>query len=345
MQDLSSVDAPQSTMLKYTPDAPENVCMVGQQGDRLWLENQSGRNMSLAVTVGSQTSEILPQSANQPTPLLNTVTGSAGAIDISVNGQSATLMRRVDPSVPARPEDVQVGMIATQPWQTNRPIRGENRSIPVLSSNNTVNLSDFLSPGVTEDNTEIDLVIVLRANSGAGAITREGHYVLDELNDNQLQWLSSSIVQNTIASGIDEASGLAVCAERISRGQRGQAISALRELLVQGKFYGKPIASWGGLGVTFIKVWAADNWLGVKQTAQRIGRSFAGAVSRGLTAIGTFAERIASGVDSMIDGWFRDFEQSLRQNDPVGHCALFCSNPIDQLDAWMRGFGGPGIRH
>lgn len=478
MQDFSSADGPQSMMLAYTPDAPETACLTCQQGNRLWLENQSGHSLSLAVTVGAQTSGVLPQTASQPTPLINTVDGSAGAIDIAVNGQTATLLTSVDPSLLIRPEDVQVGMIAAQPRQGLQPIRGEGRGIPVLTAGNTLDISDFLSPGVTEDNTDIDLVMVLQANTGAGAITTPGQFVVDDLDDAQLQWLSSSIVQNTIAGGLNEASGLAVYAARIGRGQRSQAIAALRELLFEGRFYVKPIASWGGahaiifkgvhrsrsfltaisyglrngkmsyisnyaeimsgtgsglgnvargtargnfigfivaatfdvaafvqsedpeenwggllggLGVTFVKVWIAgfagillagaiasaavaagaasvpvllvvglglgisiaagflldkiDNWLGVKQTAQRIGRSFAGAVSRSMTAVGTFMERIATGVDGLIDGWFRDFEQNLRQNDPVGHCALFCSNPIDQLDAWMRGFGGPGIRY
>jgi hypothetical protein len=480
MQDFPQTTAPQSTMLQYSPEPPQNACMVCQEGNRLWLENQSGTNMSLAVTVGSETSTVLPQSAESATMLPNTLSGSGGALEISVNGQSATLLQSVDPGLLTRPEDVQVGVVAARPRNTTRPVAGENRGIPVLSENNTVNLSDFLSDGLSEDNTEVDLVMVCQAGDGQGAITSEGNYVVDDLSDDQLQWLASSIVQNTISSGTNEASGLAVFAGGIAWGQRGQAMAALRELVFGGRFYVKSISSWGGryaiifkgahrsrsfltatayglrngkmsyissyadvmaaqagggtgaasaarsaakgnfigfviaatfdvndfiqsedpeqnwgdllgaLSVTFVKVWIAgfagvllagaiasaavaagvasvpvivvvglglgisiaagflldkiDNWLGVKQGARKIGRAFAGAVSRGLTAVASFVEEIATNVDSLIDGWFRDFEQHLRQNDPVGHCALFCSNPLDQLDAWSRGLGGGGLR-
>lgn len=479
MQDLSSTPAPQSTMLLYTPDTAETACMVCQQGNRLWLENQSASNLSMAVTVGSATSGILPQTASAPTALINTVPGSAGPLSISVNGTDATVLQSVDPALLLRPEDVQLGLIAAAPRRTNRPIGNQSRGIPVMERGNSVNLSDFLADGISESNTDIDIVMVCEAATGAGAITATGVHDVDSLSDAQLQWLSSSIVQNTITSTANEAGGLAVYARNVNRAQRGAARAALRELILDGKFYVKRMSSWGNrygiifkgahrsrsfltaaayglrnnkmsyissyadvmaaqtgggsgagsaarsaakgnfigfvisasfdvaefvqtedpeanwgdllgaLSVTFVKVWIAgfagiilasaiaagavalgaasvpvilvvglglgisiaagflldkiDDWLGVKEAARRIGRSFAGAVSRGLSAVGSFVERIATNVDSMIDGWFRDFEQSLRRNDPNGHCALFCSNPLDQVNAWMRAFGGRGF--
>ncbi|TNE63933.1 hypothetical protein [Celeribacter ethanolicus] len=95
-----------------------------------------------------------------------------------------------------------------------------------------------------------------------------------------------------------------------------------------------------GLGVSIVVgvlLDKIDQWLAVKERASRIGRVFAGAVPRGLRAITAFIEEIATNVDSLLDQWYADFEQHLRENDPLGHCALFCSDPLDQLDAWMHG--------
>ena len=63
------------------------------------------------------------------------------------------------------------------------------------------------------------------------------------------------------------------------------------------------------VGVLLDKI---DQWLAVKERASRIGRDFAGAVSRRLRAITAFIEEIATNVDSLLDQWYADFEQHLR---------------------------------
>ena len=137
----------------------------------------------------------------------------------------------------------------------------------------------------------------------------------------------------------------------------------------------------GSLGVTFIKVWAAGftgillaaffasfylsapvalvvgvgvgfaiaagmglDWLGnmtgFKAAARKMGHKFGDAVQRGFSAATAFIERISTSVEGVIDGWFQSFSSNLRQNDPTGWCALFCSSPSDQLRAWQRGLTG-----
>ena len=466
-------------MACYPPEDTENYCAICNEGNRLWLENRGSSSVSVAVTVGSATSSVLPQTADAPTMLCNTVPNSGGPLTIDINGQTATALENLDPNLISRPEDVTVGLITAPRGAGNRPIANESRGIPVRSAGNEVSLSDFLSDGVTEGNTEIDMVMVCEAAQGSGAITSEGAYNVNDLSDAQLSWLSSSIAQNTISNVGNEAGQVALFAREVSRGNRGQVVAALRELIFEGRFYVKSISSWGGrfgiifkgahrsrsfltaisyglrngkmsyvssyadvmaaqaaggsgvsqaargvakgnfigfviaaafdvndffqsedpeknwgdllgaLSVTFVKVWVAgfvgvllagaiasaavaagvaavpvvlvvglgvgiaigvgflldklDDWLGVKESARRMGRAFAGAINRGLRSAAAFIERIATAVDSTIDGWFRDFEESLRRNDPNGWCALFCGNQLDQADAWMRGLTGRGI--
>ncbi|WP_325895249.1 hypothetical protein [Grimontia sp. NTOU-MAR1] len=142
-----------------------------------------------------------------------------------------------------------------------------------------------------------------------------------------------------------------------------------------------PEKNWGGLlgmlGVTFVKVWAAgfvgllaasaflaavagapvlavvavgaavaivvgvgldflDTQLGIKEGARKIGRGFVDIIDSLLSF--SFED-----LEGMVDRWEQDFKSSLRENDPNGYCALFCSDSLDQLDAWMRGLGGRGL--
>ncbi|TNE63934.1 MAG: hypothetical protein EP336_16460 [Rhodobacteraceae bacterium] len=66
------------------------------------------------------------------------------------------------------------------------------------------------------------------------------------MNRSELQWLVSSIVQNTVSSGSNEVGGLAVFATNVACSERGQVIAALRELIYEGRFYVKSISSWDG---------------------------------------------------------------------------------------------------
>ncbi len=88
MQDFPPYQHPRSMMSRYPAEPANQATCACDQGNRLWLENHSGQDMSVAVTVGSETSSILPQTASQPTRLGNTVAGSGGPLDLTVNGES-----------------------------------------------------------------------------------------------------------------------------------------------------------------------------------------------------------------------------------------------------------------
>ncbi len=476
MQDLTPGQPPTTMMTGYPAEPPDQAACACRQGNQLWLENLSDRSMSVAVTVGGATSGILPETASEPTILINTVPGSGGPLDLTVNGNNARLLENLDPALLTRPEDVQVGVLAGPRRDGLQPL-DQGRGIPVMSEGNEADLSAFLSEGVTETNTEIDLIMVCEAATGPGAVGPGAHNV-DDLSDQQLGWLSGSLAQNTVANTANEAGNVALFAREVGRGNRGQIVAALKEVILQGRFYVKSIASWGGkhaiifkgvhrsrsfltaiayglrngkmsyvssyadvmaapttgagagsaarsaakgnfigfaiaaafdvndfiksedpeknwgdllgaLGVTFVKVWIAgfigiiaaaaiasaavaagaaavpvivvvgigvgisiaagflldklDNWLGVKDRARRIGRTFAGAVNRGLRAVEAFVEKIVTTGKGLIDSWFDEFQQSLRRNDPNGWCALFCSDPLDQVNAWQRALGGRGF--
>ncbi len=378
-----------------------------------------------------------------------------------------------------RPEEVQVGLIAGKRREPT-PTGTQGRGIPVLSEGNEADLSAFLSEGVTEDNTDIDMIMVAETASGPGAVS-PGHHTVDALSSQSLNWLSASLAQNTVASSANEAGNIALFARQVSQNNRGQVIAALKEIIFQGKFYVKAISSWGGkhaiifkgahrsrsfltaisyglrndkmtyissyadvvaapthlarigsavrsagkgnfigfaisasfdvgdfiasedpeknwgdllgaLGATFIKVWIAgfvgiltaaaimagaaaagmtapvllvvtlgvgasiaagwaldqlDDYIGFKKTAKKIGRALASVigipVQRAVLATVEFVEKIVVSGKGLIDSWFDEFDKSLRRNDPNGWCALFCSNPLDQADAWSRGLGGRGF--
>lgn len=438
--------------------------------------------MSVAVTVGSETSSILPQTASQPTRLGNTVAGSGGPLDLTVNGVNARLLDNIDPALLTRPEEVQVGLIAGKRREPT-PTGTQGRGIPVLSEGNEADLSAFLSEGVTEDNTDIDMIMVAEAASGPGAVS-PGHHTVDALSSQSLNWLSASLAQNTVASSANEAGNIALFARQVSQNNRGQVIAALKEIIFQGKFYVKAISSWGGkhaiifkgahrsrsfltaisyglrnnkmtyissyadvmaapthlerigsaartaakgnfigfaisasfdvgdfitsedpeknwgdllgaLGATFIKVWIAgfagvifaatiaasvaaapvalvvtlgvgasiavgwgldqlDDYLGFKNWLKELFHDFAAVIGRLAAVTGRaariaaimvveFVEKIVVTGKGLINSWFDEFERSLRSDDPNGWCALFCSNPLDQADAWSRGLGGRGF--
>ena len=108
---------------------------------------------------------------------------------------------------------------------------------------------------------------------------------------------------------------------------------------------GAPVALVVGMGIGFaigagiVLDWL-DNMTGFKAVARKIGRKFGRAVDKGFSATVAFVERISTGAEGIIDGWFQSFSNNLRQNDPNGWCALFCSSSLDQVRAWQRAFTG-----
>ena len=449
-------------------------------GNRFWLENQSGTPRSVTFSAGGSASPVLPQTATQHTRLENTLAGSGGALELSFDGQTATVLENVDTGLMTTPEDLRAALIVGAPRTSPpTPISGD-RGIPFTSEVETARLGDFLPSGVSEANTDIDLVMCLQAAEDPHAITAQGLYDVDTLSEDQAAWVLKSLLINTITNSADGARvTLADVRRSFDVRTLSQMRAALNELIWEGKFYIKPISSWGGrfaiifkgrtggrafltaamyglrnrsmqfvssyadiaasvqsgntgagaasaargvvkgnligfivagvvevsefmqsedpeknwgdllggLSVAFVKVWVAgfvgtlaaaavvsaaaagliasapvvlvvgvgvgvaiavgfaldglDQWLGVSDAARRIGRSLGTMVTRAVEATAAFVERIVMRpIDDMLDQWMRDFREHLRRHDPVGHCALFCTNPLDQLRAWEIGLGG-----
>lgn len=252
-------DTSADTMAQFPAEPVGATSLPCQQGNQLWLENLSGNNLSVAATVGSQTSSVLPQTATVPTPLTNTADGSVGAVRLSVNGASCTAISRIERSWIDRPEDVQLGIVVGQSRRHKAPLTGANNVIPVgriaggsaaaagagLVPASDVDISMFLEDGMTEGNTDIDLVFVGATATGAGALP-PGQYQVDSLSIGEASWVLDSIIANTIGSAGNEAGGIAAFGRGVARSDPGMVWSALKEVILGGRFYIKSIGSWGG---------------------------------------------------------------------------------------------------
>lgn len=455
-------------------------CLPCQMGNQFWMENLSDNNIDAAFSVNGKVSQMLSQTASEPTVLINSLQETTGSLNLAINGQNVTFLENIDTTRLNSPEELKVGLVIGKRSTEDNPIRlSQQDAIPFAITNNQVNLTQFLPDGITEENTDIDMVMICHTVEGEGQITSEGLYVLDDQSEETLEWLMSSLAANTISSGANELGYGALFARDIAEEfGRSKMISALKELIWEGKFYVKQMPSWGGkygiifkgshksrsfltaisyglrnkkmtyvnsfaevnaeyntggskagfssaarsaakgnligfvisaafdvsdfwkdedpeknwgdllgaLSVTFVKVWAAgmvgligatflastailagapvivivgiglgiaigvgvfldaaDNLLGVKSAVKKIGHAFAGFVSKVASSISAFVEKITTDIDSQIDSWVSEVKEELRKNDPTGYCALFCSDSLDQIDAWMRGFTGRGI--
>ena len=58
MQDFPPYQHPRSMMSRYPAEPANQATCACDQGNRLWLENHSGQDMSVAVTVGSMATPI-----------------------------------------------------------------------------------------------------------------------------------------------------------------------------------------------------------------------------------------------------------------------------------------------
>lgn len=247
------------TMEQFPAEPVGAVSLSCQQGNRLWLENLSGGNLSIAASVGQETSGMLPQTASEPTILTNSISGSAGPIRLSVNGNTCTALQNVDRSWITCPEDVQVGIVVGQSRQQKRPpISGTDNVIPVgrisdasgitgaeeLVPEPDADISMFLEDGMSESNTDIDLVFVGITAPGANALP-PGQYQVDDLSEEQANWVLDSIVANTISSTGNEAGGVAAFGRGVARNNPGMVWSALKEVIFQGKFYIRASTKWG----------------------------------------------------------------------------------------------------
>lgn len=247
------IDDAATEVMEGYPAAPVgSTSLQCQQGNRLWLENLSGRDASVAVTVGSETSRILPQTASGATLLPNTLAGSSGSVSIAINGQSCAPIEGIRPEFLTCPEDVTVGLVAGRARTTPNPLRGAERGIPVELNAAEADLSQFLPDSMTESNTEIDMVFVGMADNGPGAMPPGLHNV-DSISDEEAQWLVRSLISNTISSVGNEAGQVISFGLQTARSSPGQVRAALKEVIWEGRFYVKQIASWGGQSAIIFK--------------------------------------------------------------------------------------------
>lgn len=258
-------EAPANTMEQFPAEPVDATSLPCQQYNRLWLENLTGTNLSIAATVGSRTSGMLPQTASEPTLLSNSPDGSAGAVKLAVNGEVCTAVKSIDRSWIQRSEDVQIGIVVGQSRQQKAPVNGPGNTIPVGHISDALgtgggtlvpppeaDLSLFLEDGMSESNTDVDLVFVGITASGPNALP-PGQYQVDDLSEEQASWVLDSILANTIASTGNEAGGVAAFGRGVARNSPGMVWTALKEIILQGRFYIKSIASWGGKNAIVFK--------------------------------------------------------------------------------------------
>lgn len=258
MLDEAAADA----MEQFPAEPVDATSLPCQQGNRLWLENLTGTNLSIAATVGSKTSGMLPQTASEPTLLTNSPDGSSGTIKLAVNGEICTAIQNVERSWIQQAEDVQVGIVVGQSRQQKTPVNGPGNTIPVghisgadggtLVAPPPAELSLFLEDGMSESNTDVDLVFVGITAPGPNALP-PGQYQVDDLPEETANWVLDSILANTIASTANEAGGVGAFGRGVARNNPSMVWAALKEVILQGRFYIKSIASWGGRNAIIFK--------------------------------------------------------------------------------------------
>ncbi|MCE8025319.1 hypothetical protein [Billgrantia aerodenitrificans] len=261
-----------SQMMQQTLAPGFGVVQPCQQGNRFWLENLSEHDVSVAFSVNNKASPIVPPGRDEATLLLNTVEETRGVLEMSVNGEAATLLGNIDNALIEKPEDLICGLVVG-PRAERRPAppaTAEMR-IPFLpGESNDAELSRFLPEGIDRNSTEIDMVMVWLAPQGRPPL-RQGYHQVDNLSDYQLDWLWECLHLNTTSSSEDDmalgqsfslrdslygnttsTTGGEVAAagryltEMGRQHNRGMIVQALRELIAGGRFYVRQIPSWGG---------------------------------------------------------------------------------------------------
>lgn len=478
---MNQITPSQSMEAAGSAPVDEAVCPCNG-GNRFWLENSSGQSLSTTFSAGGTASPVLPQTSMTDTRSVNTLEGSGGPLQMTINGRSTTVLENVDTSLMAAPEDLRAGLVVgARRSAPPAPLESTTRGIAFTPEHETVGIGDFLPSGVSEGNTDIDLVCVMQTVPGSGQMA-PGTYPIDGLNDDQALWFLRSVMASFLVNSADAArTTLADIQQAFRVNNITQLRGIIRELVFEARFTVKPISSWGGqmaiifkgrhtgrafltaimygtrnakmgyvssyaqiagalrnggqgagnaiadvargtgrgniigffvaavievhdffidedpeknwgdllgrLGVSFAVVWAAGfvgtlaagafaaaaagaapvilvvavgvvaavavgflldkalEALGVSDGAARIGREFANVVNRAIVATGAFVDRIiqssVSWLERQIDAWNASVQnviEDARRNDPVGYCALFCSNPLDQAMSWRALF-------
>lgn len=481
---MSSSQTAAQRMQSSSSQGVDNVCYDCRGGNRFWLENMSGSGVSLTFSVNGVSSPIIDaeRGGDEPTLIPNTLDGSRGRLEMSVNGRAGvTLVDSIDNSYFRSPEDLACGVVVGPQGNRRNNERVDETRIPFSEIDNDVDMERFLPDGVSPENSDIDMVMVLLADSGEGAIRSAGMHEIDDLDEESVGWMLRSFAQNTFSSMANDVGELSLFLNSARREQGWRAArDALRELVFQGKFYVRQVASWGNrwaivfrgahtsrsfltaityglknnkisyissyaqlaadvsdgavtsaarttvrtaakgnligffinasfdvhdfwidedpeknwgdmlgaLGVTFVKVFVAGavgfiaaaafaagaiaitgasapvlliagvgtvvaiavgfglDWLdertGFKEKVKGTMRKIAGQINiwaeRAANATVDFVDSVSNTVRQSIREWIDQVLSNVRHNNPTGWCAFFCSSPVDQVNAWRRGF-------
>lgn len=331
--------------------APSLPC---QHGNRLWLENLSGRNASVSVTVGRETSQLLPQTSSDFTLLPNTLAGSTGPISIAINGQTCGAVEGLRPELLTRPEDVAIGIVAGRARTAPNPLRGADRGIPVQLNAADADLSQFLPDGLTPENTEIDMVFVGAAADGPGMM-RPGTHNIDDTSDAEAEWLARSLISNTISTVSTESAGVISFGLDVRRSNPGQVRAALKEVIWEGRFYVKRISSWGGkLAIIFKGAVRSRSFLtaisyGLRNSKMSYLNSYALGVDAvqnpSLRSAGRVATSAAKGnLIGFAISSMGDIQEFMTSEDPERNWGeLLASLGVNFVKVWLAGFTGAMI--
>ena len=224
----------------------EPVCPCNG-GNRYWLENSSDWDVSCTFSAGGVVSPVLPRTNSTDTRVPNTVEGSGGALEMTINGTTTTVIESVDTSLLAAPEDLRAGLIVgPHSIFGPEPLSPDANGIAFTAEAQEVSISQFLPPGVSSADTEIDLVAVLEGAQAEGALP-PGSYSVDSLGESGLRWFMYTLLINTATNSSDVARATVEDAFRVFNVRSvDQMRSFLREVMVGARFTVKPIASWGG---------------------------------------------------------------------------------------------------
>lgn len=356
-QCLPFITPAQQTMSSYSA-SPANQCILPcQQANQFWLENYSPDPVSLTFSIhnGAKCTSVLPQTANSSTPLINVVDTSGGNLDVAINGQAATVLENIDIGQLDKPEDLKAAtVIGTTRTVARESMPTPEEGIPFFNQgSHAEDLVSFLPEGISEQDTDIDMVCVLSAAEGEGALEK-GNYQVDDLNGSSLRWLLISLAQNTFASVSNEAGNASLYLNQIrQQGGIDQMKAALKELIWNGRFTVKPIKSWGGkLAVIFkgshrarsflsaITYGINNNKLSYINSYAQIGNSMA----QGNTAV-AFTQAAKSTTKGSLIGFFVaagfDVNDFIKDEDPEKNWGdLLGALGVTFVKVWIAGYVG-----
>ena len=236
----------QEAMQSFPARSVEDPICPCQQGNLFYQHNMSSTALStiFAPNNGGMSTPVLAQFTEEPLNFANVVDTSGGNLEASINGQAITILENIDTSQLNTPEDLRAGIVVGAPRTTPRePLSLPQDGIPFQSEINPADFAKFLPDGVSESNTDIDMVCVLLAAPGTGALS-EGQYNVDDVQESALRWLLVSLAQNTFANVTNEAAMTGYYLNGVRQAQGVEAMrSVLKEVILQGRFTIKRISS------------------------------------------------------------------------------------------------------